>query len=170
MRRHLIELAAKRDLRAWTKFLPIFGDWLGERGEPEEMVCRATWQRAKPTREQRIWTVDIPPWCAGWVGCVAKVARRSKLRALLEALDRSINERWLLHFPPGRLLVHVPLAQYMRLRGARPRLFRPLPLFRFFEALQEPWSNYKPARDHQVIEHGMVALFWPPDTFVGQKT
>jgi hypothetical protein len=40
---HLIELAAKHDLRAWSKFLPIFGDWLDERGEPEAMVCRARW-------------------------------------------------------------------------------------------------------------------------------
>jgi hypothetical protein len=167
MRRHLIELAAKRDLRAWTKFLPIFGDWLGERGDPEEMVCRATWRRVQKSRRERRpmhchWIVEIPPWCAGWAGCAAKVARRSPLRAMLEALDRSINERWLLHFPPGRVLVHVPLAHYIRLGGTRPRLIRPSPLFRFFEALQEPWTNYNAARDHQVIEHGMVALFWPP--------
>jgi hypothetical protein len=168
MRRHLIELADERDLRAWSKFLPIFGDWLGERGEPEEMVCRATWKRAKPGRGQRIWTVQIPPWCAGWPGCLAK-ARHTTLRSLLETIDRSINERWLLHFPPGRLLVHV-LTYSTVLGEARPRLFRPFPLFRFFEALQEPWTNYRPARDHQVIEHGMVALFWPPDTFVGRKS
>src|SRR5262245_36615670 len=48
MRQHLIDLAAKRDWKGWRKFLPIFGDWLEENGDPggEAMACRATWRLA----------------------------------------------------------------------------------------------------------------------------
>jgi hypothetical protein len=188
MRRHLIELAAKRDLRAWRKFLPIFGDWLDERGEPEAMVCRATWKRKKGRKRRphafaqaTEWTVDIPPWCQGWLDQLASaVASDSWSYCLLAQIDYCLNEEWFLHFPPRRLLFRV----FMELHTPGPLYIGPLQSFHFSEFPDGvPWPEitFKPALDDHVIRHGLIALdcqvirnglialFWPPDTFTRQR-
>src|SRR5262245_10623639 len=102
MRQHLIDFAAKHDWRGWKKFLPIFGDWLDERGEPEAMACRATWRLAtdilwtstsKPATpatgcKKRHWIVPIPGWCSSWGD------RALKKESVIRLLDGCVNEGW----------------------------------------------------------------------------
>ena len=67
MRQHLIDFAANRDWKGWAEFLPIFGDWLSERGEAEEMACRAAWKLVEAVERIvgpiRWWRVTMPDYC-----------------------------------------------------------------------------------------------------------
>jgi hypothetical protein len=166
MRQHLIDFAAQRDWTGWAEFLPIFGDWLDERGEPEAMACRAAWKLAKALERIdgwiRWWRVPIPDCCLHWADDVLLET------SLIRRLDWSVNQRWFLHCGPGTLNYEVRPGQ-MGL-WPHPVTKQPIKFTHYYFWENSLRQKGMPAQqgqkvDHLIVRHGFAALFWPPDTF-----
>jgi hypothetical protein len=87
--------------------LPVFADWLADRGSPEEAAARAEWKvYASRKQDPRAWWQWSVPVAGGWVRLIplknaaGEVADRviEEGRAKLSAAH---NARWLLCWPPG---------------------------------------------------------------------
>jgi hypothetical protein len=153
IRQHLIDFAAKHDWKGWKKFLPIFGDWLDERGEPEAMACRATWRLSSdiPSHPvlsfRRHWIVPIPGWCSSWTD------RALEEGSVIRLLDCCFNEGWFLHCAPKTLQLYLPYKSLNRHKT----------LWFYEHSASELHIDRR--LDQSVVQHGLAALFWPPDTF-----
>jgi hypothetical protein len=170
MRQHLIDFAAKRDWKGWAEFLPIFGDWLDERGDPEAMACRAAWKLVKAVERIdgwiRHWRVTMPDYCSPWADDVLLET------SLIRRLDGSVNQQWFLHCAPGTLIYEVRPGQKGLWRHPITKQPSQFKHYHFWENPQWPQVRMRHAQtvDQLVVRHGFVALFWPPGTFQPEKT
>jgi hypothetical protein len=181
MRRHLIDLAAKRDWTAWAEFLQIFADWLEDHGDPdrEALACRAVWKpSSRQWGTQRYWLVPIPDWCSEW----RQEASREK--SVVRALDGCVNQDWFLHCAPGALLFRLgigPSRYKVRMRGAEPAKLKPPKSYRFYEALEDwrdkcHWTRQLPPPGWRTVRYRVAPgtweerrEFWTPERLFDRK-
>jgi hypothetical protein len=181
MRQHLIDFAAKRDWKSWAEFLPIFADWLEDRGDPsvavEAMACRAAWKLSKEWEIMRYWLVPIPDWCSEW----RQEASREK--SVVRALDGCVNQDWFLHCAPGGMQFRLAIGlsrHKVRMPGAETAKLKLPKTYRFYEVLEGSrdkvrWTRQQPAGWR--IVHYRVAPetwetrreFWTPVTPFDRK-
>lgn len=94
--RRLLHAAWQTGPAAYLDLLPVFADWLGDRGDPEEHAARSPW--AFESRQR--WKSSARKYREAWV-VVPPRPVPFREQSPPGAPDKVHNGRWFLGWPPG---------------------------------------------------------------------